>query len=273
MRYAKGSISISEEHDIPLLLLIRNSQYISQKQLMAVAGYAGSHSLDVNFRWRLNRLIRQGYVEVANQTVSGGRVYAITHLGLKQLEMMGHGLLSLHSQMKDIHRPLRMTHALELAEMRVSVTLSAKVVNWATDIEVCSENMRTGEKYAKDYDALVQVSIDKVVLVCAIEYERLPKSAARYGAIARTLRAERQVDAIIYVIREVGNVPMVCDQLAGIHYCILFTSGPAFQKAGLNAYALRSATEGAPIARFLRCVAKGKDRTPVGEAVCLGAPV
>lgn len=265
MRYAKGSVALSEDRDIPLLLLIRNSQYISQKQLMTLAGYGGSHSQDVNFRWRLNRLIREKYVEVINQTVSAGKVCTITHLGLKQLERMGYGLLSLHSQMRDIHHPQRMSHALELAEMRIGLARTAKAVKWATDVEVCSENMRTGEKYAKDYDAVVQVEIDEAVLVCAIEYERIPKAVPRYAAIARMLRAERQVDAILYVVHEVGNVSLVCDQLAGVHYCILFTSEAAFRKSALNAYALRSATEGAPIMRFLRCVARKKRQSSPAE--------
>jgi DNA-binding PadR family transcriptional regulator len=255
MRFAKGSISISDEHDVPLLLLVRNSQYISQAQLMTLAGYGMSQASAGNFRWRMSRLVRGGYVEVLDQRVSGSRVYTITHLGLERLELIGHQLLSVHSLMPNIHHPLRMMHALDLADMRISLTASANITKWETDVEVCSENMRTGEKYVKDYDAAAHVAIDGAVLVCAIEYERMPKSASRYARIGRTLRDERLVDTIIYVVGEVEHVPVVSERLAGVHRCILFTPVSAFRKAGLNAYALRSATEGAPIKNFLRCIA------------------
>jgi hypothetical protein len=222
---------------------------------MTLTGYDMTKASTGNFRWRMSRLIRGGYVEVLDQRVKGWRVYTITHFGLERLELMGHRLLSVHSLMPDINHPLRIMHALDMADLRISLTTSANITKWVTDVEVCSENMRTGEKYVKDYDAVVHVSIDGVVLVCAVEYERMPKSASRYAQIGQTLRNERQVDAIIYVVGEVEHVPVVSERLTGVHRCILFTSVSAFRKAGLNAYALRSATEGAPIKNFLRRIA------------------
>ena len=44
MRYRQGTIAISGEFDIPLLLLIRNSGYITHQQLIALSGHDQSAS-------------------------------------------------------------------------------------------------------------------------------------------------------------------------------------------------------------------------------------
>ena len=83
MRYRKGSIVISEAFDIPLLLLIRNSGYITHEQLIALSGYDKSQSSVCNFLWRIRRLLAGGFVGLFDRRIEGHKVYSITRKGLR----------------------------------------------------------------------------------------------------------------------------------------------------------------------------------------------
>ena len=98
MRYRKGSIAISGEFDIPLLLLIRNSGYITHQQLIALSGHDQSASKYSTFLWRIGRLLAGGYVTLLDRCIEGHKVYSITHTGLIELESFGHSLASLNSR-------------------------------------------------------------------------------------------------------------------------------------------------------------------------------
>ena len=122
MRYRKGSIVISERYDVPLLLLVRNAGYVNHEQLIALAGYDKSQSSLCNFLWRIRRLISGGFVSLLERRVEGHKVYAITRKGLRTLEVLGHALCSLNSEMETISQPAKMMHCLELNEIRLTLT-------------------------------------------------------------------------------------------------------------------------------------------------------
>ena len=63
MRYAKNSLVINRERDIPLLLQVRNSRFISHEQLFESHAIpaAGDHSRS-SFNWRTRRLVGSGYL-------------------------------------------------------------------------------------------------------------------------------------------------------------------------------------------------------------------
>ena len=110
MRYRKGSIVISETHDVPLLLLVRNSGYITHEQLIALSGYDKSQSSVCNFLWRIRRLLAGGFVSLLVRRIEGQKVYSITHTGLLELESFGHSLASLNPQTQVICHPSKMIH-------------------------------------------------------------------------------------------------------------------------------------------------------------------
>jgi len=118
MRHRKGSIVISETFDIPLLLLIRNSGYITHEQLIALSGYDKSQSAVCNFLWRIRRLLAGGFVGLFDRRIEGRKVYSITHTGLLELESFGHSLSSLNAQTQVICHPSKMMHCLELNAVR-----------------------------------------------------------------------------------------------------------------------------------------------------------
>jgi hypothetical protein len=93
MRYRKGTISVSDSRDIPLLLLIRDSRAISISQLIAELMLDEIETNARSIHWRLHRLIVSGFVErVGNDRAIGEPAYAITHDGLALLEYRGHVL-------------------------------------------------------------------------------------------------------------------------------------------------------------------------------------
>ena len=196
MRYRKGSVIINDAKDVPLLLLVRNSGYIKHEQLLFLAGYDKSKASLTSFCWRVRRLISSGFISLAGGRVGGDKVYAITRKGLEKLEIFGHTLLSVHSEAQTINQPSRMMHSLGLNEIRLTFQRNRMLNSWLCDLEVCSENLLTGDKYAKDYDALAVLNIGGRQLHCAIEYERSTKSHARYEEIRRSISDERLVDAI-----------------------------------------------------------------------------
>src|SRR5271157_2292253 len=251
VRYRKGSIVISEAFDIPLLLLIRNSGYITHEQLIALSGYDKSQSAVCNFLWRIRRLLAGGFVSLLAQRIEGQKVYSITHTGLLELESFGHSLSSLNAQTQVICHPSKMMHCLELNEIRLTLSRYRLLDSWLSDIEVCSENLLTEDKYVKDYDALAVLRIGDRQLHCAIEYERTTKSLARYAEIRQALSQERTLNAVLYIVREVERLFPVAEQLTGAHPGILFVTASAFLRFGRDAYAMRSLSVGGTFEELL----------------------
>ena len=80
MRYAKNSLVINRERDIPLLLQVRNSRFISHQQLFEFMQYhQGIDQSRSSFNWRTRRLLGSGYLSVCEcRCGAGSPVYRIT---------------------------------------------------------------------------------------------------------------------------------------------------------------------------------------------------
>ena len=265
MRYRKGSIVISETHDVPLLLLVRNAGYVKHEQLLLLAGYEKSRASLTRFLWRIRRLVSGGFVAPLSERVEGDKVYSITRKGLEKLEGFGHSLYSVHSEMETICHPAKMMHCLELNEIRLTLSRYGLLGSWLSDVEVCSENLLAEDKYVKDYDALAVLRVGDWRLQCAIEYERTTKSLARYAEIRQTISQERSVDAILYVVREVERLFLVAEQLAGAHRGILFVTASAFLRFGPDAYSIRTNSSGGSLEDLL--VKLSSELQPNGASV------
>jgi hypothetical protein len=232
MRYRKGSIAISGEFDIPLLLLIRNSGYITHQQLIALSGHDQSASKYSIFLWRIRRLLAGGFVTLLDRRIEGHKVYSITHTGLIELESFGHSLASLNSRTQIICPPAKMMHCLELNAVRLAMVRDGIAELWLTDVEVCAENLMADDQYVKDYDAVALIKAGEKSLMCAIEYERSNKSVARYSAIRSILSKEHKLDAILYVLRDAKGLIAIARHLAGAHPRILFVRAAALRRMG-----------------------------------------
>jgi hypothetical protein len=259
MRYPKGSIVISESLDFPLLLLVRNARYISFRQLRILLQYGDTELAGDRLGWRLDRLARAEYIRLLEQRVQGEKIYSIAHKGLSYLEMMGHGVLSLLAKRRRLLDPALMMHALELTEIRIVFRDAGVLQLWKTDVEVSSENIATGEQYAKDYDAIATLAIQGKVQQFAIEYERSTKAFARYRELRAILGEEQKLAGILYFIFGVERFMTVVEELEGAHPRLIFCNAEEFRSRRLNAYCLRFSSEPMiPLARAL-----GTNRTVV----------
>ena len=199
MRYAKGTLVITADGDIPLLRQVRNCRFVSRRQLFELLEHeAGQLSRSTYFS-RLKRLIHAEHIRVLSGTGwRGSAIYSIAPAGLMELESRGEFSIALHSGTRHMPHPLHVYHALELNEIRLALLRSSLLAGWQSDVEIASSNMVSGV-FQKDYDALVKVWIGGAIREFALEYERSLKAARRYAHIRAALESERQVASVLYL--------------------------------------------------------------------------
>ncbi|HTF66056.1 MAG TPA: hypothetical protein VK638_25555 [Edaphobacter sp.] len=243
MRYVKGSIAINERFDLPLLLHVRDARYISQRQLIALLQYGDTDLARKRLAWRVDRLVQAGYLGTLEQRVFGQKIHSIARKGLQYLEARGHQLISVTSAMETFLDPIKMMHSLELVQIRLIFQRSGVLHSWKSDIEVSSENMETGDEYAKDYDAVAILRANEKLLRYGIEYERTTKALVRYRELHSLLANERKLDGVLYFVRGAERLFTVAGHLEGALPGLLFCAADSFELRGVNALFLRSLTQ------------------------------
>src|SRR5215469_14694774 len=99
MRYAKNSMVISPDRDIPLLRQVRNSRFVSHQQLFEFMEHQGLDHCRSSFNWRTRRLVDGGKLSICSGVFgAGSAVYRITREGLILLEHHGQFTTVLHSK-------------------------------------------------------------------------------------------------------------------------------------------------------------------------------
>ena len=69
--------------------------------------------------------------------------------------------------------------------------------SWKGELEVTSRNLVASNGAPKDYDAIVEVEVDRSTRRLGIEYERCAKATFRYTAICAALDKEHATDAVL----------------------------------------------------------------------------
>ncbi len=193
-------VQLSTERDLPLLLQVRNSTFVSHDQLFRWMVEAGLEHNRRSFNWRIRRLIKGAHVrETPAIQPYKGAVYSITRFGLGVLESCGEGLVSITSGSRNLPSVLQGAHFLELNEIYHALRSTGKLKSWKSDRELISLNYVLGSPLAKDYDAIAEVESEGASLRMAVEYEKTLKSAARYKEIQEAIRDEGQVDLVLYL--------------------------------------------------------------------------
>lgn len=211
MRYAKDSLVISPERDIPLLRQIRNSRFISHTQLFEFMKLGGfDHDRD-SFNWRLRRLRKARHIEVCSDVNgAGSAVYRISRNGLILLEHFGNFATVLNSNTEHLPHLAQVFHALELNAIHLALARKNLIAAWQSEVEVASYNTISQSPFGKDYDAIVDVWLEDRQARFALEYERSLKSQRHYQRIRSALDSECQVECILYLTS--GNellVPLI----------------------------------------------------------------
>jgi hypothetical protein len=235
MRYAKNSLVISPERDIPLLRQVRNSRFVSHNQLfefMAVGGFDHCRS---SFNWRTRRLIQSGHLCVLQGVFgAGSAVYRISKEGLTLLEHHGQFTTVLHSNSEHLPHPAQAFHSLELNAIQLALAHQNVLAEWHSEVEVASFNTISRAPYQKDYDAVVDVWIGERRACFALEYERSLKSSKQYERVRRALESERLVACILYLTSGVEILVHLLHEFESVNTTLAFANARDFAQSLLN---------------------------------------
>lgn len=200
MRYMKGSIKLSLEHDHPLLKQTLHSGFVTQDQLWEFMMRGGHESERRSFNWRLKRLADHGFLKrhiLSNAARSF--VYSLTEEGARELINLGEcntGVVGFYNRDGDSDR---MRHSIDLNDLRLALARQGLLAGWKSDLEIRSQNKFTNYGYAKDYDAIVTLRLDGQNVQFALEYERQAKAEDRYLEIVGLMQAEQRVGRFLYL--------------------------------------------------------------------------
>ena len=235
MRYKRGQVSISQDRDIPVLILIRNARAIRLTQLyenLILGGYEPNRRTAY---WRMKRLIDSGLVEtLTGLRFVGDTVYTITRTGLALLESHGHTLLALGTFSRTLLHQSDAIHMIELNEIRLSLLRAGCLISWQGELEILSQNLVLYGEGVKDYDAVVAVGVDGKKATFALEYERTAKSSARYKEIRQAIESDHRVDLVLYLTPSQELMYLLTRELAGMRKQLAFGIANHFKAAQLS---------------------------------------
>ncbi len=200
MRYPEGSIQLNPSRDLPLLRQILRSEFVTHSQLFEFTRLNHYERSRNSFAWRMRRLVERGLV--LRQTLaagSGDAVYSVASSAATLLQSMGEYCLvgCGRSGAENLRR--NALHAIGLNEIHLSALRAGVLVRWIPSLEIRSQNELTAFGFAKDYDAIVTVRTDVGERQFALEYERSPKPAKCYRAIAACMSQEVHVNRLLYL--------------------------------------------------------------------------
>jgi len=241
MRYAKNSVVVQAERDVPLLRQVRNSKFVSHIQLFELMRIGGWENSRDSFNWRVRRLLKARFLSVCDGSFGGGAdVYRITREGIALLEYHGQFTCVMHSKTEHLPHIAQVFHSLELNRIQLALATQNLLANWQSEIEVASFNTISGSPYQKDYDAIVDVWIGDQKARFALEYEHSLKSYRQYDRIRGALQAERQVGCILYLTSGMEVLVHLVQELRSVPRMLAFASAANFRERLLDTNVITS---------------------------------
>ena len=234
MRYAKGSVVVNPERDIPLLRQLRNSKFVSHTQLFEFMKLGGFDHSQNSFNWRVKRLIDSGHISACDGVYAvGSAVYFISRIGLSLLEHFGQFSAVLNSNTRHMPHSSQVFHALELNTIQLALERANLLASWQSELEVASFNTIALQPLAKDYDAIVDVWLGGTRARFALEYERTLKNNKQYEMIRAALEQERQLECILYLSSSPDVLIHLIRKFRSVHN-VAFAAATAFEKELLD---------------------------------------
>jgi len=179
---------------------ILRSEFATHTQLFEFMRLNHYERTRKSFDWRLRRLVRHGFVlQSTMPTCRGQQVYSVARWSALLLQGMGDYYLLGRERGNQNSIQSSVLHAVELNEIHLTALRSGVLARWIPAIEIRSQNELTRFGYVKDYDAIMAVHINGKEERFALEYERSPKTAKLYRAIAASIAHEHHVDRILYL--------------------------------------------------------------------------
>jgi hypothetical protein len=199
--FQKGAISLNPLKDIPLLLQVLHSQFITHDQLFEFMQRRHIEITRAPFNWRVRRLASSGLME--RHTVRSATpcpIYSITSDGAVMLA--DHCPVLDGRRHKDAATHVNLIHSLELNVLQLSLDRQGILEAWESEMTIRAKNELTASGYAKDYDAIVSVRMNGRLIPFALEYERTAKKSRDYARIRNLLEQERHVRRFLYIVPE-----------------------------------------------------------------------
>lgn len=202
MRYLKGSLDLKFQ-DRELLHLVADARYIKHSQLFQLSLLKTAEFRRPIFNWRVRRLVNGGLLRkmVIPQFGKTNALYSVTRGGVDALEWMG--ITYLGGGYVEQDKPpseMQLCHVLELNDIRLALECSGMLHCWTPESFIRVLNLSPTLRYAKTYDAVVNVSLGEgIACDFAIEYERTLKSERRYESVVEAIASEKRLDIILYL--------------------------------------------------------------------------
>jgi hypothetical protein len=235
MRYAKGSLVINAERDVPLLRQVRNSKFVSHHQLFEFMKLGGFDHSRNSFNWRLKRLLDSGHMGICQGVYgAGSAVYHVTRDGIMLLEHHGQFTAVLHSKTDHLPHASQVFHSLQLNAVQLALARANLLASWQTELEIASFNTISRDPYQKDYDAIVDVWMKDRTARFALEYERTLKSLKQYERIRTALEAEQQIEFVLYLTSGMEVLVHLLHEFQSVRKKLAFANARSFEQRLLD---------------------------------------
>ena len=261
MRYRKGTISLSDTWDYPLLRRALHCGFVTPAQLYEFMKLDHCASSRNAFDNRLRRLLtHQLLMRREIPTMNCGVVYSVSRAGAS--EMLGKGEFYSGSAQNGEPASGHVQHALELNDVHLALKRTGVLVRWTPESDIRSRNEFTGIGYAKDYDAVIAVRIDSHEHRFALEYERTPKTKGRYRDIWHRIEEETEFRHFLYLVPNHDLLALLIKQFQDCRRTVYFGLRRDFL-ADILSVAVQS--NRSPISTTLRSVLLADFRSPASR--------
>src|SRR5438128_12616766 len=135
MGFQKGSITLNPRKDIPLLLQVLRSRFITHDQLRDFM-LLDDHERDrKRFNWRVRRLVQGGLLnrECARPTTPSP-VYSITPVAA--LMLAEHSPVLDNGKQKDTAAANHLRHSIGLNELRLGLARQGVLEDWQSEVAI-----------------------------------------------------------------------------------------------------------------------------------------
>lgn len=234
MRYPKGSVHLGSFKDRAILNFLAESRHATRSQLVQfVRHYYFEFNWPV-FNWRIRRMVDAGLVRKQPlPMLNGDLLYSITRSGIHALEGLGtFHLGATFDREPEVHKS-QIPHALEINSIRLALMSTHRLQKWIPESYIRAANLVPTSAYAKVYDGIATVLIDKDKVEFAIECERTLKTPAKYQKIREAIESERRVRAFLYLMPSFELLYALQHAFSGTKQLVLFGMADEFKKQPL----------------------------------------
>ena len=149
MGFQKGSITLNPRKDIPLLLQVLHSRFITHDQLREFMLLDDHERERPRFNWRVRRLVRGGLLNRdCARPITPSPVYSITPVAA--LILAEHCAVLDNGKQKDTLSANDLRHSIGLNDLHLALAGQRVLEDWQSEIVIRAKNELTPFGYVKD---------------------------------------------------------------------------------------------------------------------------